>query len=43
MILRKIKYLFMLERVAWNRSEEERLRIRQEKEIPIIDELLRSR
>jgi len=30
----------MFERVAWNRSEEERLRIRQEKEIPIIDELI---
>lgn len=39
-ILRKIKYLFMLERNAWNRSEEERLQIRQEKEIPIIDELI---
>lgn len=37
--LRKIRYLFMLERVAWARSPEERLRIRQEKEIPIIDEL----
>jgi transposase len=40
LILRKIKYLFMFERVAWNRSEEERLRIRQEKEVPIIDELI---
>jgi transposase len=39
-ILRKIRYLFMLERVAWARSAEERLRIRQEKEIPIIDELI---
>jgi len=39
-ILRKIKYLFMLERIAWNRSEEERLRIRKEKEDPIIDELI---
>jgi len=39
-ILRKIKYLFMFERVAWNRSEEERLKIRQEKEIPIIDEII---
>ena len=29
----------MLERVAWSRSEEERLRIRVEKEIPIIDEI----
>ena len=40
LILRKIRYLFMFERVAWNRSEEERLRIRK-KEIPIIDELIR--
>lgn len=40
LILRKMKYLFMLERVAWNRSEEDRLQIRKEKEIPIIDELI---
>jgi transposase len=39
-VLRQIKYLFMLEKVAWARSEEERLRIRQEKEIPIIDRLI---
>lgn len=39
-ILRKIRYLFMLERVAWARSPEERLKIRKEKEIPIIDELI---
>lgn len=41
-VLRKIRYLFMLERVAWARSEEERLRIRQEKEVPIIDELIHA-
>jgi transposase len=39
-VLRKIRYLFMLERIAWARSPEERLRIRQEKEVPIIDELI---
>ncbi len=39
-VLRQIKYLFMLEKVAWARSEEERLRIRQEKEVPIIDRLI---
>jgi transposase len=39
-VLRKIRYLFMFERIAWHRSEEERLRIRQEKEVPIIDELI---
>lgn len=39
-VLRKIKYLFMLERIAWARSAEERLEIRQEKEAPIIDELI---
>ena len=40
MVLRKIRYLFMLERVAWARDPQERLRIRQEKEAPIIDELI---
>jgi transposase len=39
-VLRKIRYLFLLEQVAWARSSEERLRIRKEKEIPIIDELI---
>ena len=39
-ILRKIRYLYMFEKVAWNRNEEERLRIRQEKEGPIIDEII---
>jgi transposase len=39
-VLRKIRYLFMLEKIAWARSPEERLRIRQEKEAPIIDELI---
>lgn len=41
-VLRKIRYLFMFERVAWNRSEDERLHIRREKEAPIIDELIRG-
>jgi transposase len=39
-VLRKIRYLFMLERVAWARPPNERLRIRQEKEVPILDELI---
>ncbi len=39
-VLRKIRYLYMLERVAWNGTAEERLRIRQDKEGPIIDELI---
>jgi transposase len=39
-VLRKIRYLFMFERVAWSRNPEERLRIRAEKETPIIDELI---
>ena len=38
--IRKIKYLFLLERVAWARSPEERLKIRLESEGPIIDELI---
>ena len=41
-VLRQIRYLYMLERVAWNRSPEERLKIRQEKEVPIIDELIKK-
>jgi transposase len=40
--IRKIRYLYMLERVAWNRSPEERLKIRQEKEVPIIEELIKE-
>lgn len=39
-VLRKIRYLFMLEKVAWSRSPEERLIIRREKEVPVIDELI---
>jgi transposase len=41
-VVKQIRYLFMYERVAWARSEEERLRIRQEKEVPIIDELIKA-
>lgn len=39
-VLRKIRHLFMLERVAWARSPEERMKIRKTKEVPIIDELI---
>jgi transposase len=39
-ILRMIKYLFMFEHIAWRRSEQERLDIRHEKEVPIIDEII---
>lgn len=38
--LRKIKYLFMFEKIGWTKSPEERLRIRQERELPIIDEMI---
>jgi hypothetical protein len=41
-VLRKIRYLFMLEKVAWARSHEERLKILQEKELPIIEELTKK-
>lgn len=41
-VLRKIRYLFMLERVAWSRSPSERLEIRQQKEIPVIEELIKK-
>jgi transposase len=40
MILRKIRYLYMFERIAWSRCEKERLLIRKEKEAPIIDEMI---
>jgi transposase len=40
-ILRYIRYLFLLERVAWKRKPEERLRIRKELEKPILDKLTR--
>lgn len=39
-ILRKIRHLFLYEKVAWKRSPKERLKIRQEKETPIIDEII---
>jgi transposase len=39
-VLRKIRYLFLLEKVAWARSEKERLEIRKNKEEPIINELI---
>ena len=39
-VLRKIRYLFMLEKVAWPRDEKERFCIRKEKEVPIIGELI---
>lgn len=42
LVLRKIRHLFLLERVAWSRSPEERVRIRKDKEAPIIDELTKA-
>ncbi|QVL54791.1 MAG: IS66 family transposase [Simkaniaceae bacterium] len=39
-VLRKIRYLYMLERVAKSRSNTERLKIRKEKEEPIINDLI---
>ncbi len=38
-MLRLIKYLFMFERVALITTEKERLRIRAEKEMPIVDKI----
>jgi len=38
-VLRKMRHLFRYERVLWRRDPEERLRIRQEREKPIVDEL----
>ena len=39
LILRKMRYLFMFERIAWQRSPEERLRIRKEHETEIVDDI----
>ena len=39
-VLRKIRYLYMLERIAKSRSNAERLKIRKEKEEPIINDLI---
>lgn len=39
-VLSQINDLFTLEKEAWAGSEEKRLRIRQEKEVPIIDGLI---
>jgi transposase len=38
-VLGQINTLFLLEKEAWTLSEEERLRIRQEKEVPLIEGL----
>lgn len=42
MVLKKIQELFQLEEHAWTKPPEERLRIRKEFEIPIIDELTKA-
>jgi transposase len=41
-VLRQIRYLYMFERVTKTRSSEERLRIRQEKEKPILENLIKE-
>ena len=41
-ILRKIRHLYLYEKVAWKREPKERLQIRQEKESPLIDEIIAS-
>lgn len=41
LILRNIRYLYMFERIAWSRTEAERLEIRKKKEAPIIDKLIK--
>ena len=41
-VLMKIRHLFMYEKVAWARSPEERLQIRNDKEAPLIDELIQA-
>jgi transposase len=41
-VLSQINLLFEHEEAAWNCPEEERLKIRQEQEVPIIDELIKK-
>ena len=41
-MMRHIRYLFMYERVAWRRGEEERMRIRREREARIVEEIFRK-
>jgi transposase len=36
-VMRRMRYLFMYERIAWKSSSEERLRIRQKYVLPIVD------
>ena len=38
-VLRRIRYLFMLERAAWKRTPEQRMRIREKIEKPLLDRL----
>lgn len=38
-VVRKMRYLFRFERIAWTKSAEERLRIRTKHEAPIVEEL----
>ena len=40
-ILKIMRYLFLYERVAWNRSPEDRLKIRQKHETPLVDEIFK--
>ncbi len=38
-VLRKIRYLFMFERLAWKADSQTRLKIRQEHELKVVDEI----
>lgn len=38
-VLRKIRHLFMCERIGWSKGPEERLQLRAEKEKPIVDDI----
>ena len=38
-VLKLMRYLFMYERVAWNRSPEERLKIREEREADLVNQI----
>ena len=40
-VLRHMRYLFMYERVAWQRDEARRMRIRSEREAPVVEEIFK--
>jgi len=38
-VMRQMRYLFLFERIAWKHKPDERLRIRREHELPVVDKI----